>query len=402
MDVARRLDMQPKELEKHVDFILTGRPPGPKILKMHFPFYPNEGYAFLLGLWCAVGGIRLRRRDQTLRLGVEPAVADYLQSRDFSTLIGERPFVKLQILARLAGKVWQRKVVEAHYSRAILFLAMRLLGWQPPSRGIRSGRGRFLDINSLYRKIPSWIAINARFTHAFVEGYLNGRVQLFREPYGADKFSGTNVSIRVKGVNDEEVKAFTQFIGTHLQSFGIKGGVHPMPYRGPRRQSMYRFDITGKDSVAKLSANFNLHRAKTALFIRAQLDMDPVWQMVLQQCDTKLCYMISAIRYHGPISEPELKRIVRLNPWQFERTLTRLRVLGVLDVRAGYKYDPAVFVQRNQTVLQSLIAENNQRLSKIATAIPAGRVLRSQIAVPICIENSRLKKRLNILSVPAH
>lgn len=219
-----------------------------------FPKQLNEDWAWLVGLYASAGAGMQRERQVRFRvdLDVAPAVqARLLRIGCFSTLTPQ------------PGAHGRRK--------AILLMprpfhaALATIGIPMEGEKLGPGRGRAARHERI--QVPDWCLSTATRRHAFVEGFLNGRIQCTWSHYenrgNHVRYARLRIGIVCRDATSREQLA--DLVEQELRAVGCES-LKRHPGRNGRETSIHV--VSHRDFTAAVRG-FHLHRTKVQTAIQA-------------------------------------------------------------------------------------------------------------------------------------
>lgn len=375
-----------EELEKAVTHVRVGSGTGVR-LKMTFPVVANEDWAFLFGLWFGAGGYISRCRDgnaeeMTLRFAVDPRpyrelLAPLLMKLGYETApkYVYRWYVK-HGGHKLDAHVWRQYGSEP---RGCVFLhrpireIMEKFGL-PDAKACKSKRktkGGKSSFRMFDRKIPKWIISNIKYSHAFIEGYLNGQstASQFHPSYPRKPVSPLTrfVEPRFIGKKDIALPFYRWFSRFMAENEGIQGYEHHLP---PKRKDQTNIElgflIINNIGLRKLYEQFRIMRADTRARLILHYYLNPLMYEMCRKLECFETLLLGAIM-ENPQSVEELTRDFRCSKAEVIKTLNRL----YRDFKAITPTEDSKWKIQNgfrNVILAELHAQEEERRRKIQWA----------------------------------
>jgi len=333
-----------EELEAAVTHVRVGSSSVSWSIKL--PIFPNEDWAFLFGLWYSAGGYVDRERERNTQ---EKTIRYALDKRPYDELI--KP-----ILTRLGYTT--RDLVAVYYTKRPGGHKMdqhkwRQFGSEPrghfvlhrpfreilekfglPECAICRTKRKRMKGKSGFRcttlHVPDWVRQDEKYTHAFVEGYLNGqRVGSQFHPSLSYKNALMRfVEPRFGGKSREETERFYKFFADYFSKRGITGYKHNFKHRPHPKTVEIGYLIHSRASLKRLYEQFNIRRPDTRARLLLNYYMNP---LLYEACRKLNCFetLVLGLLIETPQDIDEITETLRC---QEDETIKALEKLGSLKI----------------------------------------------------------------------
>ncbi len=349
---CKKLGIPEGEVLKHVTALLSGRSGQSKPVKGPFPVKANGGFAFLLGLFYASGGIG----GNSLHFAVDLEVAEYLRN-ELAGEVRERPAIVKQ------GS--QNRAAHGTYSVTYSLLMLDVLkkfGLKivPP---IQLGRGKWVPSRYLMLGVPYWVRREPHFLHRFVEGYLNGiklnvglegRMEKRRAGNGAYETIFCTAKVNFCSRDSSRVDSFAKIVTRHLRELGVKPGYYSRTRTDGRPMQHTSYSWHTLAGLSNFANAFRVLRPNPSMKIslRIRASSDPVLRRILTRTSDLDNHVLGRLILEGPKSEDELAARCPRRPYNatsadlLHPSIQKLSVMGAIVKGSGkWRYDPAVFAK---------------------------------------------------------
>lgn len=343
--LAKTIGLDEEQMEGYVRAIYAGRSGLTRPIRTRFPIKANGGYAFLLGLFYASGGIG----EAEIKFAVDRAVGEYLR-QEISLLIGEVPTFRKQ------GSV-NHPAHGAHsvaYTRTMLEILTKFgLKTAEPRR---LGKGKFVPSRYMTLGVPLWVRREPYFLHRFVEGYFNGlktqaglcgRVDERGRPHTS---TYTNVKVLFCSRNERELMRFIKVVVDHLQKLGVYPGWVSKQHNDGRVMKNFCYGVHSRYPLTNLRKNVLIIRPMIRTKLDLALNRDPIVKQVVQRLPEGMATYVLGMLLEGPKSLKDLAADCPRRPYNMtQETLlqpwvSHLQEMGVVVEKDGLlHYEPSRF-----------------------------------------------------------
>lgn len=319
------------------------------------PVHVNNDWAFLIGLWFSAGGYTSRKREgrceeYLVRYAVDKRPYDELVE-PIRARLGYKPtdltkpsYVNWESGHKLDAHKWRqfgsepRGFFKLHRPFREILLKF---GLPDPdevklAKQNRGGRSAFRQYSK--KRIPRWILGDVEYSHAFIEGYLNG-------PSTASQFCPTPkrdinrlVEPRFRGVDIEEVNGFYNFFADYLSKRGISGYTHINFKHGHLTGVTHEIGylIHNNESLKRLYEQFNIRRSDTRARLLLNYYMN---QLLLEVCRKLNSFeiLLFGMLIEKEHSVQEITEALRCEKEETEKTLEHMQQpqLRLVDCKNG-------------------------------------------------------------------
>lgn len=388
IEASRRLHIPLLEFEKHIEYIKKGASPNSTIFHSTLPITANEKWAFLIGVYHAAGGFQHRQRDWGLRFNADNGLAAALAEN--GRLLGEEPHVyeREGLYKHKQLGIFEHKRSVVYFSR----IMQCILGhFGVEFRRVKPSIGRKIASREIAPTIPKWI--NARFMHAYVEGYLNTNkvaTSCYRTIRRGSALPPINrrVMIRFIGIDRNATEHYAQTIVAYLRKTSIDGH-----FRFLRKQRCYQFEylIHSKDSIIRLSQLFLIRQIYTKSKLAAILaSMDPgnIAFRIIQNCDDRDSLVLGYLLHGSEIME-NIESDVRIGRAKLVKSLEYLVSIGAVEKSEDvYRYSP----ERFKSLLAASLKDGAARLQSRMSELGLGLTYRCEVCKKIVLDVNHCAK----------
>jgi hypothetical protein len=380
-EIHRKTRLSLDEIEKAVTHV---RVQGSNVsVALKFPVIPNIDWAFLMGLWFGAGGYVTRFREgkaqeKTLRFAVDPRPYRELMNPLLLRLGYSSHELKTVYYAKAGGhhkldaQKWRqygsepRGVFILHrYIREIMEkFGLPDSGECKAKRKLKGGKSSFRQCS---REIPEWVKNNIEFSHAFIEGYLNGQstASQFHPSYPHRPLNPLTRFVEPRFMGKESiVRPFYDWFAKFMtEKENITGYEHHLPLKHRDQANIeLGYLIINNHSLRKLFEQFRIMRSDTRARLILHYYLNPLMYELCRRLECFETLLLGAIM-EAPWSAEELTRDFRASKIEVLRTLTRL----YQDFKA-IKPQGAKWVLQDgfkNMILAELHAQEDERCRKI-------------------------------------
>lgn len=375
-ELAKRLHLSMKELERHVTYVQNGISINSKKMFCGFPIKANKDHAFLIGLFHATGGFSFNEDDRGLRYNVDMGTT--LEMKIIGERLGESARVNIcesRKVKSSSGQLYWKKRCVVSFSKFMENILVKLGLERPPESPYKGhlgqkfgySHGRVMALRERKCTIPRWILKDGQFLHAYVEGYINSvKMQSYlyggKDTNGKHRFLG-QMLLRFSGVDKRSLKKRTRIVIAHLESCGVKGHLRQIHPTSSKTLTHYEFVIFNREALRNLSLKFKIYSTYSAARLAAinKAIEDPLVLHALSQCDTDSSLILGALLLTSPISIKELRTHYRLDSPTLSKALVNLERLGLIKKELG-KRDVCSFDSR--VFRENLISHSQEEIRR--------------------------------------